>query len=183
MKEKINLKIILLVFVILVLIIPLDVINNEESINFLAYEEYADHRKINGLAYGNTLSYDEEIAIMAFLKQNANSDEKIFVFMSEPQVYYLSGLDPVIPETFWGERDFLGLTSEELHERILHPLEINNISFVFLVNNSHLQDVYHSENSLLLRNYLDIHYKHVKDIGKVRVYIREEIGYLANMVA
>ena len=94
--------------------------------------------------------------------------------MSEPQIYYLSGLDPVIPETFWLEEDFLRLTSEEVTEKIIQPLEMNQVRFVFLVNNSHLQDVYHSENGLQIRNHLKTYYKQSQDIGMVLVYIRDE---------
>ena len=174
LKEKLNLKIFLLITLIFLLIIPLDIRQSEEGINFYKYEYQVRRKQNDGNAYDSTLTYDEEMSITLLLKQNAKSGEKIFVFMAEPQIYYLSGFDPVIPQTFWLEEDFLGLSAEEVEEIILRPLEMNHVRFVFLVNNFHLQNVYHTANGLLLRNHLTSHYEQVLYLGKVLVYIREK---------
>jgi len=172
LKESTNLKIITVIMVIFLIAIPLNIIEDEEGANILEYEYQVRRKQRKERAYGGTLTYTEEQLIISFLKQNAESSEKLFVFMAEPQIYYLSGLDPVIPETFWLEEDFLKLSNKEIYETILHPLELNHVRFVFLVNNSHLQSVYYTPNGLLLRNHLTTHYVHAHDIGKVLVYVR-----------
>ena len=78
-----NLTSVLLVVLIFICIIPLNILENEEGVNFLAYEQEIRQKQVNGHAYGGTLTYDEQMTVAVFLKQNGKSDEKIFVFKNE----------------------------------------------------------------------------------------------------
>lgn len=138
-------------------------------VQFSYFVWYPTYVMNGGKAYVDTLSYNDEIALMNILK-NTTEDERIFVFPSEPQVYYLTGKDPINKMPFFNEIWFAHADYNQLNKFLLQPLLEKKPKYIIIANNIHFEYINKTENGRLFMQYVDKYYYISKEIGIAQVY-------------
>jgi 4-amino-4-deoxy-L-arabinose transferase-like glycosyltransferase len=122
-----------------------------------------------GKAYVDTFSYNDEIALTNMLK-NTSEDERIFVFPAEPQVYYLTGKDPISKMPLFNDVWFAYADYNQLNKFLLQPLSEEKPKYIIIANNIHFEYINKTKNGRLFMQYVNKYYHLSSEIGIAQIY-------------
>lgn len=122
-----------------------------------------------GKAYADTLSYNDEISIIEMLK-NTSKDEKIFVFPSEPEIYYLTGKDPLSEKIHFNDVWFMQPNNDQLNKYTIQLLSEKRPKYVIIANNSFFESINKTSNGRIFIQYVDTYYHPSREIGIAQIY-------------
>ena len=122
-----------------------------------------------GKAYIDTLSYNEEILIANFIR-NTSYDENIFVFPSEPQIYYLTGKDSISKMPLFNDVWFANANYSEINRLILQPLSEKRPKYIIIANNLHFEYINKTTNGRIFMQYVNKYYHPSREIGIAQIY-------------
>jgi len=134
--------------------------------NFVFYPIFS---MASGKAYIDTLSYNDEIFIMDMLK-NTTKGEHIFVFPSEPQIYYLTGKDPISKKIHFNAVWFTNANYSQMEEYIFQPISEKMPKYIIIANNTHFESINKTDGGRIFMQYIYRHYHLSKETGIAQIY-------------
>jgi len=114
-------------------------------------------------------SWEDQRRISEFISSNTNSGDGIFVFRSNPEIYYLSDRKPVTRMTFFFGGHMPAMSEREMDEFVFQPLEKHKPEY-FVFNAADFEFYREEKNALAVKRYLDEKYEYVMGSGPLQVY-------------
>ena len=132
--------------------------------------------KESGQAYENTLSYSETASVVSFLQSNTPKNDTIYVFPYEPQIYYLSGVDPIRPAEFVIKEFFIQASSKEFERVYITPIKNNKPKFIIFFRNNHYWDLVESSNGQRFLDFINQQYQVRFYLGRITILERKSFS-------